>query len=208
MIKPAPKTRRAPKGEKRREALLDAALQVFSLEGYSGASVARVAAIAGISVAGLLHHFPSKISLLMGVLQRRDEVNQRIADEVRAEKSLSGLLGSLRAINRSNASAPGVVRAFTILNAENLLDTQPAWTWFQERYAGIQQRLHGQFADLVAMGEVRGDVDLAGLTEEILAMMDGLQIQWLRFPEQVDLVARFDTYIARVDAAIRFVPEP
>lgn len=208
MIKPAPKTRRAPKGEKRREELLDAALQVFSLEGYSGASVARVAAIAGISVAGLLHHFPSKISLLMGVLQRRDEVNQRIADEVRAEKSLSGLLGSLRAINRSNASAPGVVRAFTILNAENLLDTQPAWTWFQERYAGIQQRLHGQFADLVAMGEVRGDVDLAGLTEEILAMMDGLQIQWLRFPGHVDLVARFDTYIARVDAAIRFVPEP
>ncbi|WWG81322.1 TetR/AcrR family transcriptional regulator [Pseudomonas poae] len=206
MIKPAPKTRRAPKGEKRREELLDAALQVFSLDGYSGASVARVAAIAGISVAGLLHHFPSKISLLMGVLQRRDEVNQRIADEVRAEKSLSGLLGSLRAINRSNASAPGVVRAFTILNAENLLDTQPAWTWFQERYAGIQQRLHGQFADLVAMGEVRGDVDLAGLTEEILAMMDGLQIQWLRFPEQVDLVARFDAYIARVDAAIRVHP--
>lgn len=204
---PAPlKTRRAPKGEKRREELLDAALQVFSLEGYSGASVARVAAIAGISVAGLLHHFPSKISLLMGVLQRRDEVNQRIADEVRAEKSLSGLLGSLRAINRSNASAPGVVRAFTILNAENLLDTQPAWTWFQDRYAGIQRRLQGQFADLVAMGEVRADVDIAGLTEEILAMMDGLQIQWLRFPEQVDLVARFDTYIARVDAAIRVRP--
>jgi len=50
---------------------------------------------------------------------------------------------------------------------------------------------------------VRGDVDLAGLVEEILAMMDGLQIQWLRFPEQVDLVGRFDTYIARVEAAIR-----
>ncbi|KTC21588.1 TetR family transcriptional regulator [Pseudomonas marginalis ICMP 9505] len=206
-LAPAPiKTRRAPKGEKRREELLDAALQVFSLEGYSGASVAQVAAIAGISVAGLLHHFPSKISLLMGVLQRRDEVNQRIADQVRAEKSLTGLLGSLRAINRSNATAPGVVRAFTILNAESLLDTQPAWAWFQERYAGIQRRLRGQFADLVAMGEVRGDVDLAGLVEEILAMMDGLQIQWLRFPEQVDLVARFDTYLARVEAAIRTQP--
>ena len=41
----APKSRRAPKGEKRREELLDAALQVFSLEGYSGASMAQVAAI-------------------------------------------------------------------------------------------------------------------------------------------------------------------
>ena len=118
MTEPTPKTRRAPKGEKRREELLDAALQVFSREGYSGASVARVAAVAGLSVAGLLHHYPSKISLLMGVLQRRDEINQRIADQVRAEKTLCGLLGSLRAINAANANAPGVVRAFTILNAE------------------------------------------------------------------------------------------
>lgn len=201
-----PKHRRAPKGEKRREELLDAALQVFSLEGYSGASMAQVAGIVGISVAGLLHHFPSKISLLMGVLQRRDEVNQRIADEVRAEKSLSGLLGSLRAINRSNATAPGVVRAFTILNAESLVENQPAWQWFQERYQGIYGRLYSQFADLVDMGEVRGDVDLAGLIQEILAMMDGLQIQWLRFPDQLDLVERFDSYIARVDTAIRARP--
>ncbi|MBB4816167.1 MULTISPECIES: TetR/AcrR family transcriptional regulator [Pseudomonas] len=203
MTDPAPKTRRAPKGEKRREELLDAALQVFSREGYSGASVARVAAVAGLSVAGLLHHYPSKISLLMGVLQRRDEINQRIADQVRAEKTLCGLLGSLRAINAANANAPGVVRAFTILNAESLLDAQPAWAWFQQRYEGIQRRLQGQFADLVAAGEVRSDVDIPGLVEEILAMMDGLQIQWLRFPERVDLVARFDTYLARVEAAIR-----
>ncbi|MDP0881041.1 hypothetical protein, partial [Klebsiella variicola] len=82
-------------------------------------------------------------------LQRRDEVNQRIADEVRAEKSLNGLLGSLRAINRSNATAPGVVRAFTILNAESLLDTHPAWGWFQARYSAIHQRMQGQFAELV-----------------------------------------------------------
>ncbi|WP_154232246.1 TetR/AcrR family transcriptional regulator [Pseudomonas syringae] len=198
-----PKQRRAPKGEKRREELLDAALQVFSLEGYSGASMAHVAGIVGISVAGLLHHFPSKISLLMGVLQRRDEVNQKIADEVRSEKSLSGLLGSLRAINRSNATAPGVVRAFTILNAESMVEGHPAWQWFQDRYEGIYGRLFSQFDDLVQMGEVRADVDLPGLVQEILAMMDGLQIQWLRFPDKLDLVERFDSYIARVEAAIR-----
>lgn len=196
--------RRAPKGEKRREELLDAALQVFSLEGYSGASMGQVASIVGISLAGLLHHFPNKISLLMGVLELRDKVNQKIADEVRSEeKSLSGLLGSLRAINRSNATAPGVVRAFTILNTESMVEGHPAWSWFQERYERIHVRLIGQFAELVEMGEVRADVDLPGLVQEILAMMDGLQIQWLRFPEKVDLVARFDSYMARIDAAIR-----
>jgi AcrR family transcriptional regulator len=198
-----PKSRRAPKGEKRREELLDAALQVFSIEGYTGSSIAQVAAIVGISVAGVLHHFPSKVALLMGVLDRRDAVSQKIADEVRGDNSLSGLLGSLRAINRSNATAPGVVRAFTILNAESLLNNQPAWEWFQNRYHTIHGRMIGQFEELVARGEVRQDIDLSGLVQEILAMMDGLQIQWLRFQDSFDLVARFDDYIARVDAAIR-----
>ncbi|MFJ4143864.1 TetR/AcrR family transcriptional regulator [Pseudomonas sp. NPDC089734] len=201
-----PRQRRAPKGEKRREELLDAALQVFSLEGYTGASVAKVASIVGISVAGLLHHFPTKVSLLMGVLERRDEVSRKIADEVRAENNLTGLLGSLRAINRSNATAPGVVRAFSILNAESLLENQPAWAWFQARYQRIYERMLGQFSDLVERGEVRADVDLPTLIKQILAMMDGLQIQWLRFPDQVDLVDSFDTYIAQVDRDIRAHP--
>lgn len=201
-----PRQRRAPKGEKRREELLDAALQVFSLEGYTGASVAKVAAIVGISVAGLLHHFPSKISLLMAVLERRDQVNRKLADEVRRENTLTGLLESLRAINRSNATAPGVVRAFSILNAESLVDTQPAWGWYQERYADIRARMLSQFEGLVERGEVRGDVDLPKLIQQILSMMDGLQIQWLRFPDEVDLVAAFDDYIAQVDRSIRAHP--
>lgn len=199
------KHRRAPKGEKRREELLDAALQVFSLEGYTGASMAQVAGIVGISVAGLLHHFPSKVSLLMGVLERRDAISQKIADEVRGDNTLTGLLGSLRAINRSNATAPGVVRAFTILNAESLLANQPAWEWFQNRYQMIHGRLVGQFQELVDAGEVLPQINISGLVEEILAMMDGLQIQWLRFPERFDLVKRFDDYMARVDTAIRVV---
>lgn len=199
----ASRQRRAPKGEKRREELLDAALQLFSLEGYSGASIARIAERVGITVAGALHHFPSKTALLMGVLERRDEVNRRVAEEVRGDGSLSGLLGSLRAINRSNAGAPGVVRAFSILNAESLVEGHPAWEWYQARYQDIYGRLSGRFRLLVEQGEVREDVDVGALTQQILAMMDGLQLQWLRFPEQLDLEGCFDAYIAQVEAAIR-----
>ncbi|MDE1169278.1 MAG: TetR/AcrR family transcriptional regulator [Pseudomonas sp.] len=202
----APRQRRAPKGEKRREELLDAALQLFSLEGYTGASMARIGDIVGISVAGVLHHFPNKIALLMAVLDRRDAVSQKIADEVRAEKTLSGLLGSLRAINRSNATAPGVIRAFSILNAESLVEGHPAWAWFQARYHGIHGRMVAQLQELVELGEVRPDVDLSNVVRECLAMMDGLQLQWLRFPEQVDLVGVFDGYVAHLDASIRKVP--
>lgn len=198
-----PRTRRAPKGEKRREELLDAALQLFSLEGYSGASVARIADMVGISVAGVLHHFPSKVALLMGVLARRDEVNQRIVDELQSEPTLRSFLHGLQQINRSNATAPGVIRAFSILNAESLVPSHPAWEWFQSRYAAIHGRMRARLDHLVKLGEVRGDVDLDGVIYQVLAMMDGLQLQWLRFPEKVDLVARFDGYVAQVERDIR-----
>lgn len=202
----APRTRRAPKGEKRREELLDAALQLFSLEGYSGASIARIADRVGISVAGVLHHFPNKVALLMGVLARRDEVNQKISDALQSELTLSSFLGGLQQINRSNATAPGVIRAFSMLNAESLVDSHPGWEWFQSRYTAIHGRMRTRLDHLVAIGEVRGDVDLDALIHQLLAMMDGLQLQWLRFPEAVDLVERFDSYIAQVERDIRARP--
>lgn len=201
-LKPKPH-RRAPKGEKRREELLDAALQLFSLEGYSGASIARIAERVGITVAGVLHHFPSKTALLMGVLERRDEVNRRIAEEVRGDGSLDGFFDSLRAINRSNAGAPGVVRAFSILNAESLVEGHPAWQWYQSRYQHIQARMGELLQGMVANGEVRAEVDLEAIVQQILAMMDGLQLQWLRFPASIDLEQRFDAYLLQVDQAIR-----
>jgi AcrR family transcriptional regulator len=198
-----PRTRRAPKGEKRREELLDAALQLFSLEGYTGASIARIADIVGISVAGVLHHFPNKVALLMGVLARRDEVNHKVISSLHSEPTLQGFVSGLRQINRSNATAPGVIRAFSMLNAESLVDSHPGWEWFQSRYVTIHGRMRARLDHLVVTGEVRRDVDLDAIVHQILAMMDGLQLQWLRFPETVDLVQRFDSYMAQVERDIR-----
>lgn len=192
------RNRRAPKGEKRREEILVAALGLFSLEGYAGASIARIADLVGISVAGVLHHFPNKAALLMAVLARRDEVNQTVADSLQSEPTLEGFVEGLQQINRSNATAPGVVRAFSILNAESLVESHPAWEWFQSRYRMIHQRMRARLDNLVAAGEVRGDVDLDLTIQQVLAMMDGLQLQWLRFPETVDLVTSFESYMAQV----------
>lgn len=200
---PAPRTRRAPKGEKRREELLDAALGLYSLEGYAGASIARIADLVGISVAGVLHHFPNKVALLMAVLTRRDEVNQKLADELQSEPTLEGFIEGLQQINRSNATAPGVIRAFSILNAESLVESHPAWEWFQSRYQMIHKRMRARLDHLVSTGEVRKEVDLDAIVHQILAMMDGLQLQWLRFPEQVDLVERFESYMAQVKRDIQ-----
>lgn len=63
----APSTDR---GRRRREAVLDAAEQLFVERGFHGVSVDDLGAAAGISGPGLYRHFASKDALLMAVLDR------------------------------------------------------------------------------------------------------------------------------------------
>src|ERR1700761_1310367 len=60
-------------GIKRREEILDAAQQLFSVQGFRGAALADIAAEVGLTLAGLLHYFTSKEDLLSAVLKRRDD---------------------------------------------------------------------------------------------------------------------------------------
>ena len=48
---------------------LRAALEAFVEHGYHGTSVREIASRAGLSVPGLYHHYPSKQSLLQGLLE-------------------------------------------------------------------------------------------------------------------------------------------
>jgi AcrR family transcriptional regulator len=58
------------RGQRRREAVLDAGAALFLEHGFHGTSVDDLGAAAGISGPGLYRHFPSKDALLMAVLDR------------------------------------------------------------------------------------------------------------------------------------------
>jgi AcrR family transcriptional regulator len=65
----------------RREAILDAALDVFARRGYHGSSIDEIAHAAGISKALIYEHFPSKRDLHVSLLERSvQEVFERLAD--------------------------------------------------------------------------------------------------------------------------------
>jgi hypothetical protein len=59
----SPKRRRAPKGEMRRAALLDAATVIFARNGYSSASMKDVAQLAGITTVGLTFRTRKRCSM-------------------------------------------------------------------------------------------------------------------------------------------------
>lgn len=71
-VAPPPKPRRSRIQTRNRETILEAALQVFSAQGFRGATLDQIAEAAGLSKPNLLYYFPSKeaiyTTLLTGLL--------------------------------------------------------------------------------------------------------------------------------------------
>ncbi|MET0123915.1 TetR/AcrR family transcriptional regulator [Pseudomonas caspiana] len=202
----APKRRRAPKGEMRRTALLDAATVIFARDGYSSASMRDVAALAGITTVGLLHHFPNKEALLAALLERRDQrVTSRFRD-LTTELTLTGFLKFLRLSMGFSIEDAAECQASMVMNTESLSHAHPACSWHKERFHLTHDHARGHLTALIEAGEIRADIDIKAMAQEIFSVMDGLQIQWLRSPEEVDVMAVFDIYLKRLGKDIQAHP--
>src|SRR5947209_690765 len=78
-----------------REALLDAAMEVFATAGYTGATVDAIAHTAGMSKAGFYWHFESKEAIFAAVVARYAPfvtIEQIIADGEQANDDLHVVL--------------------------------------------------------------------------------------------------------------------
>jgi AcrR family transcriptional regulator len=184
------------KGRERREAILHAANDVFAAQGFHGAALSTIATRVGLSEPGLLHHFPSKEHLLLELLALRHERDaERVA---RALTDHEGFLDALRGLCRENQGTPGLVRLFTILAAESVDDDHPAHDWMLERYRTLRERFAMRIASEQRAGRIDPGLDARRLAPQLIAMFDGLQIQWLLDPDDVDMAAVFADFLAHL----------
>ncbi|WP_328467521.1 TetR/AcrR family transcriptional regulator [Actinoplanes sp. NBC_00393] len=190
---------RLPAAERRRQ-IIEVTTRLIAERGFWGLSMQDVADDCGLTVPGLLHHVGSKDSLLVAVLEHRDEADARsLAGElgVPVERlysdgpALVSLQQVCAALVRRNAGQPEIVRLFAVLEAESLAPDHPAHDYFQAR----QERTMNTLAALVPP-----PADPRAVASQVVAMMDGLQIQWLREPGTIDLVAAWDAAAARLFA--------
>jgi AcrR family transcriptional regulator len=166
------------KGEQTKIAILLAAEQVFAEAGYRGSSLAAVAERAGVTQSGLLHHFKNKEELLLGVLEQHE-----LADDALLLKPLSrggvsviDALGDMVADYTANRVG---VRLFSVLVAESTAIEHPGHEYMRRRYDKLRQRLVGALAAGIEKGELRPDVQLEDLASALIAVMDGIQLQWI-----------------------------
>jgi len=172
------------KGRVRRQQILEEAVRLFGEVGYRAASLRELAQRCGLSHPGLLHHVGDKESLLLAVLEHRDAADA-------AETGLLGAQGAdrleaLLEVVRRNASRRGIVELYCVLSAEATAPEHPAHAWFVDRYARTVASLAGAFEH---------EDDPVSAARRLVAVVDGLQVQWLLDPEGVDMVAELRRHV-------------
>lgn len=176
MSDPRPYAALLAKGEDRRQRILAVAQRLLTRNGSRGTTLERIAREAGVTPAGLLHHFESKEKLLHAVLDARDSY------EAHAVDPFGDIVEALEQFAARFRDVPGLVGMFSVLLAENLDPEAPLYDRFLDRYrfslhAVAESIRRGQRA-----GRYRTDLDPALKAVEIIAFLNGIETSWLLDP--------------------------
>lgn len=174
MSTPRPYESLLAKGEDRRQRILSVAERLLARNGWRNTSLAQIAKEAGVTSAGLLHHFESKEQLLNAVLDARDA-----DDEIHADYRSGDLIAELSRVPERFERAPELIGTFTVLLVENIAPDAP-----------LHDRMHKRYSDAVDIvteiikrgqsdGVYRPDFDATTKAVEILAFITGMETLWL-----------------------------
>lgn len=184
---PRPYATLLAKGEDRKQRILQVAERLLARYGWRSTSLAQIAKEAGVSPAGLLHHFESKEHLLNAVLDARDA-----DDDTHANRAGDLVTEICRVAERFDRN-PELVGTFTMLLIENIPPDAP----LHDRLLARQREGVNIVAGLIESGQRAGryrtDVDAAIKAVEILAFVNGMETAWLLDPS-IPLVRVFREY--------------
>jgi AcrR family transcriptional regulator len=187
------------RGEDRRRAILDAALEVFAAEGPSGGGLAEIGARAGTTRAGLLHHFGSKEELLLAVIKERDAAARHGFVELTRIGGVEMLRG-LVAYALQAREEQALFALHTSLLALGL-HNRAIGEYFAARAEGILDALAEGLARGQGRGEIRHDVDCRSVARQIVAFQEGAAILAQLIPG-LSLVELYEEYLVSLIEAV------
>jgi AcrR family transcriptional regulator len=190
--------RRFRNADESRSRILASAVSEFAEAGYRGASLGAIADRAGMSQSGLLHHYPTKQSLLAAVIDERtaDHLDEYEA-AIREDPDLGFMTGMVHLMARAAREAD-LTRLFTVVIAEATSPDHPAHHWAIERYAGVSANVAAALRTAQERDLLRDDFDVAATASTLLAVMDGLQLRYLLTPSELRIDAAFATLAGQV----------
>jgi AcrR family transcriptional regulator len=164
------------KGEDRRQRILAAAQHLMTRNGSRGTTLGQIAREAGVTPAGLLHHFESKEQLLHAVLDARDD------DDLAAADFSMSPVEQVENVAARFARSPELIGMFTVLLTENLNPDAPLHDRFLHRYRDSLEIIARGIRRGQRTGKYRKDLDPAVKAAEIVAFITGMETSWLLDP--------------------------
>ncbi|WP_049577488.1 TetR/AcrR family transcriptional regulator [Nonomuraea sp. SBT364] len=198
-----PTRRRGTKGERTRSRILDSAMELFSRSGFHAVSLRDIAAHAGLTHAGLLHHFPGKDALLIEVLKRREVLTAEIVSAYDSSAEPAEVIRRHVDQLARNMRTPGLVGLFVKVSAEATAPGHPAHTYFVERYRRLRKGTARVLGELFAQATPPLKHDPDAVAGQLIAVVDGLQTQWLLDPDRVDMHASVLAFLTELGLDIR-----
>ena len=190
----------------RRREILDASIEIFGSKGFTGGTLQDIADQVGMTHAGILHHFGSKDQLLLEVLEHRDQTDVAHLEGKHIPDGLA-LFRHLVTTAFLNAQRAGIVQAYAVLSAESVTDDHPGRAFFQNRYTTLRSEVSHAFRVVCTEQGVDNESNIVNAAAAILAVMDGLQVQWLLDPTAVDLGPASEFAIEAIVAGV-LRPQP
>lgn len=188
------------KPEQKRAQILGEATRIIGERGYNGFGIQELARCCQLTNAGLLHYFGSKDKLLIALLEERDRLDTEAVSSMLdvvvrclddpGEVPLDTVYKSMHAIVERNSTQPQLVRLYAVLGAEALNEGHPARDYFLSREA--------RALDIFTRMVEAHVPDPRSTARQLLALMAGLESQWLRTNQGFDLVAEWDRGVSRI----------
>ena len=166
------------KGERRRQEIIDVALRMFAENGFSSTGLIPIAKEVGISHAGILHHFGTKVGLLEAVVHERDafaSLFERWFESRPGLEQIEHLVEFAEVV----IERPLVIKLMTNLVVENLEDGSPLREYFFDRDQRVRDLVAGRVTEAHQAGTARPEVDPALVGRAVLGFTIGANAQWL-----------------------------
>ncbi len=187
----------------RRDDILRAAKAAIAENGYAKASLRDIAERVGLTHAGLQYYFPTKEAILTALLDERDadaEQRGREQDAPSSDGTVATLADIVRATITAHLNTPELTGLWAELTIAARSQDHPGHDHFVDRFDHGRALLTERLGSPTKGGALPGGLSAAEAAVLVVAVIEGLQTQWLLDPS-LDIITPLTKFIQLIEGA-------
>lgn len=184
-----------------REQLLQAATELFAIEGSRGTGLSAIAKQIGVTTPAITHHFGTKQALVTEVVERTVLLSQEMLVRTSDSSGLEQLTANSQwpGVLMGDAQLSNLSRLMSVMTAEALDPNFSA----RPKIVNTHREFRQSYLEMVTAGQqdgsIRTDVEPKVIAAQLVAFIYGAQAHWLLDPDDVPIQEMFTDYFARLE---------